>query len=247
MDETRGGTPLYSAALMVPSIYFSDYPENEQKHVRHIEYNLNKHVKIVEEFQNCLDLFVQSAVWRREINDIRAKKYETGERDGLEILDNSKRRLQGWVMIAARQGAMLAYSCSQIRQSDAALFPKCPTLSICLDRQKIKESRQIFAAAFPSVEAVRLSAAHPMELASTPDDFQRHAFSGDLKTVNIEGQNIESLMIDGNLHVEGNQLTYSSTIKGAYVEYVLSPFTLQQLAKAVALYLDAFQPAVIQR
>lgn len=234
------GFPLLSAALEAPRIYVTDYPEAERDAVSRVRSNLRKLIQIVEGFQDSLDLFIQSKAWVGQVNTARRTAMDAGDDQQTKTLLNSSRRLQGWIEIAARNGAMLTYTAAMLRESNGQELTLCPTLSAKVDRKLTKESWRIMQAAFPDVYNIRTSAAHPYELGSTTADHAAHAIQTEIETPGMSIAGGGEVFMDGNMEVIGDELTYASSIKGKHVAYTLSPRTLAELVKAVEVYLSAF-------
>ncbi|MFK3888474.1 hypothetical protein [Sphingomonas sp. NPDC079357] len=225
--------------IRAPFFFIEDFPEAEQRPVHYIISNISSAIAIVDHFQHSLELFIEARARREVARKSLHAITHTQDRRQSEDLELLSKKMKSWIEMSARQGAMLAYSCEQLRQKDSSLFPLCPTFYSGVDKALLKESRIIFQKAFPSIAKVRLPAAHPFEHGSSPKDVDSHA-AQDLIEFPIHDEYLGLPMIDSKISVCGEELQYHSTVKGQLVGYTLSKNTLKMLFESVRTYALAF-------
>jgi hypothetical protein len=154
-----------------------------------------------------------------------------------------KDALRAWSFIGAKYGAVIlggALETFQIIQGE--LLHKTPFIREHMDRQKMRQARKLFDVTFPNIKLVRADAAHPGELAATPERFDDHK-SDDVPppiAVNCTGMYLSGCIVGGP---DGNR--YACTVNGKYASYPLTVESIETFKRAVGLYIDAFEPAAV--
>lgn len=136
----------------------------------------------------------------------------------------------GWYQIAARNGAISAYSF--LRVLEAINSAPCPTVWSMIDSTSRKIATKLFASEFPKVSGIRQSTAHPGELTKSKKERQRHSLN----------DNGSELYISGMMQVSDNGMIVSSTFEGKMVGYELSLRKADVLDAVIKHYECAFIP-----
>ena len=136
----------------------------------------------------------------------------------------------GWYQIAARNGAISAYSF--LRVLEAVNSAPCPTVWSMIDTSSKKIATKIFASEFPKVSGTRQSTAHPGEFTKSKKERQRHSLNN----------NGSELYISGMMQTSDNGMIVSSTFEGKMVDYELSLRKADVLDAVIKHYESAFIP-----
>lgn len=152
------------------------------------------------------------------------------------MMSDERTRLQAWMMIAARHGAIELYTFWMINQAINNLFGRCPTLKTRLDNATIKRSRSIFSDAFPSIAKIRMAAAHGAEVIDNPEKLKERSSKITELGAGFEG--------NGFIATPGMIINhcFTITIDGTSVSYGMSKETLDSLSACLAELFAAFKP-----
>jgi len=225
----------------VPFILTPELPENEHEAARAVVSNLSNLKHFVQRLDDANTLF-----------DLSESQYETlftppGEDPpAIEVFLARQRRNHArgnWQSMAARDGALTIYDFYRANQLTATLRPRCPTLFSFVDDSKLREANTLFESTFKDFGLVRQAAAHPGEVAATPEK-RRDNESFDVQETIGEFAAIRTI---GDVAVFVSQglinRRYTSTMNGQYVGYELSKETVRALESVADLIFQAFAPA----
>ena len=175
-------------------------------------------------FEAAVQLFEIAATTQRRASD--AFKKDRANIDAaadLEIVD-------GWVVIAARDGAMSIYHFGCTMDGLVETMGKAPGLRTKYGRP-LKLVRKQFEEAFPSFFKVRHAIAHSAERNKSPEKIEEHSLVGPWKTSRMEFTAAEGVAMSGMLTDVLDNRTWSSTWDGQVVSYEISVETLANLVK----------------
>lgn len=209
------------SAIDPPDIHIAALPENEREAARYIGGNLR---------------FVRSS---SEALYHAAVLCDHCDKIYLEANDSWQSVFHGWMLMAARDGAMTIYHYGMSVQAIDALLKQCPALEALVDQDALKQSRKLFSESFPSFALIRHAVAHAGDVGKNPAWFNKHA-SGD-------GFEIPNLTIEpGGSVLIGSILTgrsFTTTFAKKHVTYDLNRQSVIALSKAMEALFAAFRPA----
>jgi hypothetical protein len=198
-------------------------PPEEHSAANSIQQNLMTLQANAEEFRQSANLYLFAHTRKLLV-------HEQDMRQSFEMIAIMK--------IAGRNGAVVAYSFSRIME--AINCTKAPTIWAKADKTEKQKATKLFAKEFPSINAVRHSAAHPGELMKNADEEARHRLRQPLvhPAVQMGGPSyIESLM-----HASNDALRFGSTFEGQFREYELSLAKADVLDAVASHYCRTFYP-----
>ncbi|WP_176473093.1 hypothetical protein [Sphingomonas lenta] len=110
-----------------------------------------------------------------------------------------------------------------------------------VDLDAKKRAQKILESNFPQIASIRLSAAHPREIGSTPRDHEKHSIKGG-HSDRVISSSSPQLLIEGSLLIEDHRLVYTSSISGRAVSFELSETSYKHLVDAQLEFWNAFSP-----
>ena len=212
--------PRFDAAP--PVINTDALPHAEQHHAGHANallFMLNYYVR---SFEAALQLYETAAetiahashAFKRDANDNAAN-------EALEILD-------GWPVIAARDGAMSIYHFRKTLEGLDACIGQLPSLHAATNRPHRKRARRVFEARFPHFIKVRHAVAHSGERSGLAYD--EHVFSGSWSNGHMTFPHANTM--DITLIDVLSQRQYSNTWGNEVVSYKIDIDSLTALASS---------------
>ena len=196
-------------------ISLKDIPFEEYDAVESIQSNFSTLESLARGFRETVELYL--------FTNACSKKFEAE-------VDSYWGENSGWYQIAARNGAISAYSF--LRVLEAVKSAPCPTVWSMIDSSSKKITTKLFANEFPKVSGIRQSTAHPGELTKNKKERQRHSLNN----------NGSELYISGMMQISDNGMIVSSTFEGKMVDYELSLQKADVLDAVIKHYESAFFP-----
>lgn len=198
-------------------------PEEEREAATSIERNLMALQNNAEEFRQTVDLY----------------RFAHAREALLSQSDREQRRdMIALVKIAGRNGAVVAYSFSRLMEAINAT--KAPVLWSKADMAEKKKATRLFAGEFPSITAIRQSAAHPGELAKNSAEQGRHRLKSPLAHPAV--QTTEGSYVEGLMHAAPNSLNFGASFEGRLAQYELSMAKADVLDTVTDHYRRTFYP-----
>lgn len=198
-------------------------PEGERDPAASIEQNLVALQNNAEEFRQTVDLY----------------RFAHARERHLSQLDRGQRRdMIALVKIAGRNGAVVAYSFSRLMEAINAT--KAPIMWSKADMAEKKKATRLFASEFPSIAAIRQSAAHPGELAKNSVEQERHRLKAPLEHPAVQAT--EGVYIEGLMHAAPDSLNFGATFEGKLAQYELSMAKADVLDAVTDHYCRTFYP-----
>jgi hypothetical protein len=233
--------PLSDYAPTPPQIVRERIPLVEHPAMFHILDLLGSLGRYERQFRLALMLF--QLAW--EENSRLAEALPLGAVDW-RTLDLSTNTLNGWQMMAARDGALAIYHFGQARKAVSASLGLCPILRDMVDHPKMRISRKLFDSNFPSYDAIRHAVGHIADFSATINRRMTHSIKGPWKgdfgavALEIKDVNAVSRFAD-NLY----QDTYCVTYLGRVHRYDMTAKTLGKLEQVRALVYSSFEQATM--
>jgi len=207
-----------------PYVNVSTIPEAEREHFSAFSSAMQELQTYILNFYSALNLFNEIA---RQINSNEAN------------IDHL-RSIGSWRFIAARDGAMSIYHFGAALEGARYSISQCKSLFSHIDRNKLKESSQVFKSGFLMSEKMRHAIAHAGELFTRKDKAREHSFRGEYKTPHIslknESPNLTMIVSNG---LQGNMFT--NTFMGEIVTYAVDETSLSTLIISRDHFYDALE------
>ena len=199
-------------------------PEEEHEAAKSIGLNLITLQSIAEEFRRCAHLYLFA----------HGRKFLLQNADRTQELE-----MIGLMRIAGRNGAVVASGFARI--IEAINSTRAPVIWARADMAKRRGATKLFAKEFPSIDAIRTSAAHPGELMKKPEETEKHRLKQSLNHPAIKADNAP-LYIEGMLHARADALGFGATVEGQFREYELSLSKADILEAVANRYCETFYP-----
>ena len=144
----------------------------------------------------------------------------------------------GWMLVAARDGAMMLYHFGMILRNFPGLLKQSPTIGKLVDGPLLQEARDFFETYFEHFYAVRQGVAHLADHSKTAERMKKHASSDPSELVTFVG--------DPAPYYLRNSMTgrkWWATVEGKVVWYELSQQSSDALTKAQEMTYRSFVSA----
>ncbi len=223
-----------------PVLDVANFPEEDTRSATHI----NQLLVMLNYYVRCFEADVQLYEFSAEQIAQARTAFEKDPSDkmadeGLEILD-------GWPVVAARDGAMSIYHFGRTLDGLDETLAKAPNLAAKVDLALRKSARRTFKSAFRDFIGARHAVAHSGDKARTETQQGQHALMRSWANEQVSFRGPGDVVLIDVL----NQRQYSNTWEGRVVSYKISIDSLRKLAEVrdeiyrafSSLATSAFQP-----
>lgn len=216
----------------LPKIDFTVIPEAERDHEGELGMQLHFLNYWAKWFEANLRLYECSA---QTLDAARRHEHDDPKNEeAVVILD----LMDGWPVIAARDGAMSIYHFAKTLNNIDNVLARMPSLAAKTDRTKRKEARNMLRESFPDHIDARDAVAHAADKASMREK-EGHSIKDDFDIGNIRartaGKKMSAAIVDF-LHDN----TYTCSWEGKLVSYKIDIESLKKIAAIRDLFYDSF-------
>jgi hypothetical protein len=136
-----------------------------------------------------------------------------------------------WIESATRMAAIHTFAFSNTLRVIEALGRNCPSLMSRVDQDARKRAENKFHRAFPRLEEIRDSAAHPGEMNNSPNSHAKNA-----ETIGPGG----TYFVGGSVEIGDDRARFEASFRRERVAYELSTETVGTLKEIATEYWAAF-------